>query len=269
MKRSRLIILYGIALVLALGAAVMMRNYMAAPPARPKVVVKDTVEKTRVLTVARDVKMGGRINEQALKWTAWPKRLVTDRMITEEAMPDAIEKFVNARTRTPLVAGEPLLKDKLITRDSGLLSALLPKGMRAIAVKVEVATGAGGFIMPGDRVDVLLTRTVGGRTITETVIRNVRVMAIDQSYRIDKDGNKVAESDIRTATLELTPQQAEIVTRVESIGKLALALRSMAELGDSDLKDDMPRLSEKYARQKESGVVTIIRSGVKSSETIN
>jgi pilus assembly protein CpaB len=140
--------------------------------------------------------------------------------------------------------------------------------MRAVAVRVSVETGAGGFIMPNDRVDVLLTRKSRGRTLSDTVLSNVRVMAIDQSYRVGDNGKKVADSSIKTATLELEPRQAEVLARAETMGQLSLALRSLADAGDSKLGDDGPRLSPKYA-SKNGGEVRILRYGIPRTQVSN
>ncbi len=269
MNKSRIIVLV-VALVFAIGAAMMANKYLVAGN-KPKVrtVVKDKVERVEVLALARNVKMGQKVPADALKWLEWPKKLMVSGMISRTDEPDAMNKYADARARAPLFAGEPLYPSKVFVKgQGGFLSALLPKGMRAIAVRVSVETGAGGFIMPNDRVDVLLTRKTHGRTITDTVLSNVRILAIDQSYRIGEDGKEVADSSIKTATLELEPRQAEVLARAETMGQLTLALRSMADMGDSALGDDGPRLSPRYAR-KNGGTVRILRFGIPQTQAGN
>jgi len=273
MNKSRIIVLF-LALVFSLGAAMMVKSFMSAPP-RPKVAKKapviqtEKLERVKILALAADVKMGERISATALQWMDWPKEMVMPKMITKFSKPDAMNTYAGARARTPMFTGEPFYADKVFTKkDGGFLSALLPKGMRAIAVRVSVETGAGGFIMPNDRVDVLLTRKSRGRTLSDTVLSNVRVMAIDQSYKIGDNGKKVADSSIKTATLELEPRQAEVLARAETMGQLSLALRSLADAGDSKLGDDGPRLSPKYA-SKNGGEVRILRYGIPRTQVRN
>ena len=191
-------------------------------------------------------------------------------MITKKARPQAIEELEGARARALLVEGEPVLDKKIVKKgDSGFLAAILPKGMRAVAVEVSVRTGAGGFILPNDRVDVLLTRKIGSdderRSMTETLLSNVRVLAMDQTFKIDKEGEQVADAKIKTATLELEPAHAEILTLMEATGSLTLVLRSLADGGDSELGDDKPVLSEKFKKGVKSGEITYFRYGKSES----
>ncbi len=264
MNKSRAIQVTG-ALGVALVSLFVAKSFLqpAPPPkASPEVVVKDKVERAKVLTVARKVEMGSPVGAGNLLWTDWPKDMIKPGMITQETEPEAVQKYEKGRARAPLFPGEPIVAGKILTAgEGGFMSALLPKGMRAVAVRVSVETGAGGFIMPNDRVDVLLTRKVHGRTVTDTVLSNVRVLAIDQTYQEDEKGKSVATPSISTATLELEPAQAEVLARVESLGQLTLALRSLAELADSKLGDDGPRLSPAFAR-KNGGEVKILRYGI-------
>jgi len=267
MNKTRLIALL-LAIGAAGGAAMLMKNLTAQNTAQPQAVVREKVEKADVLTVAKDIGQGQKISAKALAWTPWPKNMVTDFMVTRTSQPDALEKFAGKRSLAKLYAGEPFLPKKaLSSTDGGVLAAMLPKGMRAISVGISVTTGAGGFIMPNDRVDVLLTRTIGERKITDVVLSNVRVLAIDQMLQTGKDGEETASSEIKTATLELKPHQAEILAKAESMGQLSLALRSAKE-GESKLGDAGPRLSPKYARSN-GGEVRILRFGVPRTQASN
>ncbi len=272
MNKSRIIVLF-LALVFSLGAAMMVKSFMSAP--QPKtarkapVIQTEKLERVKILALANDIKMGERLTDGDLQWLDWPKEMVTPKMITKFSRPDAMSKYANARARTPMFAGEPFYEDKVFgVKQGGFLSALLPKGMRAISVRVSVETGAGGFIMPNDRVDVLLTRKSRGRTLTDTVLSNVRVLAIDQSYKIGDNGKKVADSSIKTATLELEPEQAEVLARAETMGQLTLALRALADAGDSKLGDDGPRLSPKFANRN-GGEVHVLRYGIPRTQVSN
>ncbi len=274
MDKTRLMML-GIASAVAIGAALLARSYISAPPQPEPVrekVVEEKVERADVLVVARDINMGELIPAGALEWTAWPKEMLGAGMITREDMPEAIDKFVGRRARAPLFRGEPLVAEKVINpEDGGFLSALLPAGMRAVAIKISTETASGGFIQPNDRVDVLLTRKLGDHMISDTVLYNVRVLAIDQKALPGKDasGNpEMAEEELRTATLEVTEEQAKVLAKVQGIGEISLALRSLAERGESGLGDDGPRLSPKYARNA-GGDVRTFRYGIAGTEPLN
>ncbi len=265
MNKTRLI-----ALVLAVaasgGALVLMKGLMAQKTPQTQVVVKDTVQKANVLVVVKDIERGMKLAPEDFDWRPWPKKMVTENMLTKDSNPDAIEKYSGKRTLARLYAGEPFFPKKaLVAAKGGILAATLPKGMRAISVGISVTTAAGGFIKTDDRVDVLLTRKVGNRTLTDVVLSNVRVLAIDQN---NKNDDQAASSDIRTATLELEPRQAEILAKAESMGQLSLALRSLADLGDTKLGDAGPRLSPKFAKTN-GGEVRILRYGVPKIQVSN
>lgn len=146
------------------------------------------------------------------------------------------------------------------------MSAILPDGMRAIAVPISEATAASGFILPNDRVDVLVSRQVTGPngekySIAETVLLNVKVLAINQVMHAEGDAATVPEG--RTAVLEVDPTQSEILTKVNAAGTLSLVLRSLAEGGAAGLQDDRPALSDAYRNPRRAGLgALIIRYGV-------
>jgi pilus assembly protein CpaB len=272
MSITRIAIL-GVAIGAAVLAAVLAKGFVGSKP-KTQVVEVNKAETVEVLVAANDVKIGGLLNRSTLSWQDWPKKAVAGHMITRKAKPEAISEYENARARAELFKGEPVSTRKLILpNQSGFMAAILPKGMRAIAVRVSVETGAGGFILPNDRVDVLLTRKLTGgqaRTVTETVLTNVRVLAIDQTYTpSSSDGKKdqVAEKKINTATLELDPRQAEVVALAETTGQLTLALRALADNGSSELGDDGPRLSKKYATG--AGEITVLRYGIAKQTATN
>jgi pilus assembly protein CpaB len=141
--------------------------------------------------------------------------------------------------------------------------------MRAISVAISAETGAGGFILPNDRVDVLLTSKQDGggtsRSISETILSNVRVLAIDQTFQTNDKGEQVVVG--KTATLELEPAQTEVVAYAEQSGQLSLTLRSIADNGESELGDTGPRLSDRFAKGQRRNEVTINRYGV--ARTLN
>lgn len=274
MSTTRIAIL-GFAIGAAVLAAFLAKGFLGEKP-KTQVVEVNKAETTEVLVVSKDIKIGGLLSRSTLDWQDWPRKAVQPHMITRKAKPDALSEFEKARARAEIFQGEPVSTRKVIMpTDSGFMAAILPKGMRAIAVRVSVETGAGGFILPNDRVDVLLTRKLnsgGGsaaRTVTETVLSNVRVLAIDQTYTSGSDGKKeqIAENKINTATLELDPRQSEVVALAETTGQLTLALRALADNGSSELGDDGPRLSKKYATG--AGEITVLRYGIEKQTATN
>jgi pilus assembly protein CpaB len=167
--------------------------------------------------------------------------------------------------RAPFIAGEPIREPKLVRADgSGFMAAILPTGMRAVSTEISAETGAGGFILPNDRVDVILTRRdknpeKGGADIvnSEIILPNVRVLAIDQAPK-EKDGQNALVG--RTVTLELKPEHAETLARARQTGTLSLALRSIADV-------NMAENSEEDAAPKRGASINIVRYGVQNSTT--
>lgn len=264
MTFARLIVL-GIALAAAVVAAFLARGLVSgeAEPAQ-QIVAAPEVEVAEVLVATRDVPVGTFVNAGALAWASWPKDAVRGYMITRDARPEAMEEFAKAVARAGLYEGEPIVARKLVTPDQGgFMAAILPEGMRAISVRISPETGAGGFILPNDRVDVILTRRTERdsgepRQATQTVLANVRVLAIDQSFQESGSDDQAAIG--KTATLELTPEQAEVLALAEATGQLTLALRSLA---DNTAKDG-PRAIHQL-RGQASRDVTIVRYGVGST----
>jgi pilus assembly protein CpaB len=246
--------------IFAAGAAMFMaRNFMGQPKQTEKEIVEITkVKTTDVLVAAKDLKVGDRLGEGALAWVAWPSAGVQDLMITKDEMPDAVEKLAESRARYVVFNGETIFEKKLVVvGDKGFLSAILPKGMRAISVAISERSSAGGFILPNDRVDVILTKKLsvdGGQQLvtSETVLTNVSVLAINQQYQQDQENNTISVPEGKTATLELTAYQAEIVAKVESLGELSLALRSISENDGLPMEKNVPVLAEKYVGRGET-----------------
>ncbi|MFD1703922.1 Flp pilus assembly protein CpaB [Methylopila henanensis] len=256
MKAARIVVL-GIAIVAGIGAALLAGGSNEPAPAVTDVAPLKTVE---VLVAASDIQMGGVIRSEDMRWQAWPEEAASPHFVTKAGAPTAAQDNVGAIARSPFVAGEPIRPDKLIKGSgSGYMAAILPAGMRAISVEISPETGAGGFILPNDRVDVILTRRVqgaGGRdeTYSETIAANIRVLAIDQAVE-DKDGQKVVVG--KTATLELTPSQSEQLALSRQLGTIALALRSLI--------DSSPNAADASLDPAEKrGRVTVVRFGVAS-----
>ena len=218
-----------IAFTAAIGAAWVAKKIVSGP--REVETVEKTVGATDVLVAATDINLGDLVRANDLKWQQWPVEGVTPGLITRNAQPDAPTALSGAVARAPFIAGEPIKEQKLIKiSEGGVMAAILPSGMRAISTPIREETSAGGFILPNDRVDVILSHKmrVGSKEepVSEAVLRNVRVLAIGQEIE-NKDGEKVATG--KTATLELTPRQAELLALAQSMGEISLSLRSLAD----------------------------------------
>jgi pilus assembly protein CpaB len=228
MKRARVIVL-AIAITAAIAAAWIARSIVSSEPEVRQ--VEKTVGVTDVLVAAKDINLGDSVRSDDFKWQQWPVEGVTPGLITKDAEPNAPSDLSGAVARAPFIAGEPIKDQKLIKiSEGGVMAAILPSGMRAISTPIREETAAGGFILPNDRVDVILSykMRVGRKEepVSEAVLRNVRVLAIGQALE-NKDGEKVATG--KTATLELTPRQAEVLALAQSMGEISLSLRSLAD----------------------------------------
>lgn len=229
MKFSRLIVLT-VAIGAGAIAAILAGRSEKVVEVRPAAKAA-TVD---VLVAKSDIAFGQKITPAAVWWQPWPIEATSGNFVRRTDHPRAIEQFSNNMARYPFVAGEPIREAKLINpKGSGFMAAILEPGMRAISTSISAETSAGGFILPNDYVDVIMTRTrqtagTGGGQAnkSETILKNVRVLAIDQNVQ-EKDGQKVVIG--KTATLELTPSQAENLAQAHQDGILALSLRSMSD----------------------------------------
>ena len=232
MAAARLIIL-SVAVAAAGGAGYIAKNMAASPQQEVSIAAPEpALALTEVLVLSGDVPMGAPVDGQ-IRWQAWPTDAVGENFITRDGEADAMDKLTGSIARIAMFKGEPLRRSKLIGDGQSFMSSILPSGKRAVATQIAADTSAGGFILPNDHVDVIMTRrsqTAGGGEgfITETILKNIRVLAIDQAIQEDEEGRKVRVGD--TATLELSPQQAEIITVAQQMAdRLALALRPIAD----------------------------------------
>jgi pilus assembly protein CpaB len=246
----------GIAAYLARGT-----DDKAQIPAQP-VAQLPTVE---VLVAKNEIGLGQSVKPDDLQWQTWPAATASGSFIRRSDRSEATKEIAGMIARAPFIAGEPIREPKLVKANgSGFMAAILPTGMRAISTEISAETGAGGFILPNDRVDVILTRRdkspdKGGPDIvnSEIILPNVRVLAIDQAPK-EKDGQNSLVG--RTVTLELKPEQAETLARSRQAGTLSLALRSIADVNmvEGNTEDEAPR--------KGAGIA-VVRYGVHSSST--
>jgi pilus assembly protein CpaB len=224
------------------------------PPAPTVVELAPQIQSQDVLVAAKDIGQGERISAENIRWQRWPDDAVNGVYIQKQTMPDAVEELAGSVVRSPFVAGEPIRNVKLARPESGFLSAILPTGMRAVAVRVSAQSTAGGFILPGDRVDVVQTITqqsapdMPAETVSRTILSNIKVLAVDQTID-EQEGEPVVVG--KTATLELDPAQVELVTSAEASGTLSLSLRSITDTDQVVTAGD----------DRQSGTVRVFRAG--------
>lgn len=239
MKPARVIILS--VAVVAAGAAGMLAMRMSGPKTvimQQTEAVMTKEETVNVLVAAANLPVGSRLDENSMHWMAWPASGLVEGFITEANRPQALTELAGVIVRMPLFEGEPIRREKIADSSTRVMSSLLPSGKRAVSTEISVATGAGGFILPNDRVDVIMVRSDksnsgSGNYLTETVLSNVRVLAIDQQVEEKDDGSKSVIGT--TATLELTPDQAKVMTVAQQMAdRLSLALRSVADAQEED-----------------------------------
>jgi pilus assembly protein CpaB len=256
MKPARIIVL--VVAVVAGGFAALLAG-RSDPPVAPVQVVAPKADTVDVLVAKADIGMGQHVAVQDLHWQGWPREAANANFIRRGDKPDAVEKLAGSIARSPFVAGEPIREAKLIKADgSGFMAAILPAGKRAVSTEISPETGAGGFILPNDRVDVILTRRDreaerrGAANVhtSEIILSDIRVLAIDQTVQ-EKDGQRVVVG--KTATLELGPRQAETLALSRQLGTLSLALRSLADANRA------PEIDENQGRR--GNEVNVVRFG--------
>jgi pilus assembly protein CpaB len=224
------------ALVIAIVTAVMAKNMFTGAGADAANAAPVVPLGPKVLVARKALPVGTIVDAEALTFQAWPKELVQNAYYTEGAPDSDISKLVGTVVRNPVTAGQPLTKGALVgPNDRGFLAAALGPGMRAVTVPVSNTTGVAGFIFPGDRVDMVLTQDVAGGgdgpplKVSETIIRNLRVLATDQRIDSKDDEGKTVVKTFATVTVEATPRIAEKIAVAQSLGGLSLALRSIAD----------------------------------------
>jgi pilus assembly protein CpaB len=231
MKPARIVVLV-IALAAGGIAALLAGRSDQPAPVAPAPVAQ--IETTDVLVAANDIGIGHTVSAGDLRWQIWPTT-AAGQFIRKNDRPDAINQLAGSIARSPFSVGEPIREARLIkAKGSGYMAAILPSGMRAVSTQISPETGAGGFILPNDYVDVILSRRdreaekAAGVEIhtSETILSNVRVLAIDQTVE-EKGGQRVVVG--KTATLELSQRQAETLAMSQQMGTLSLALRSLVD----------------------------------------
>lgn len=256
MKRAQIV---GVAIagVCGLAAYIGVKSLVTRPPT---VVTQEVTQNTTQVLVAKtEIGLGHIVSPESFRWQEWPLSAVNASHIQRNARPSAVAELAGAVARAPMLPGDPIYGRNLVKAgEGGVLAAILPAGMRAISTRIKEETGVGKLILPNDHVDVLLTmrrRSRGGSDehVSDTLFRNVRVLAIGQLIQAS-DGKKLAEGN--TATLELTPKQAEDLAAANSKGEISLVLRSIADVKGGDEKEASQIKIMRYgARSRVYGVV--------------
>jgi pilus assembly protein CpaB len=247
----------GIAAYLVSGSVSDNKPQVAAPVAQ--------LQTVDVLVAKSDIGLGQSVKPEDVQWQAWPASTASSTFIRRSERPDATNQIIGSIARSPFIIGEPIRDQKLVKANgSGFMAAILPTGMRAVSTEISPEMGAGGFILPNDRVDVILSKhekspdaRAGGSDVisSETVLTNIRVLAIDQAPK-EKDGQTSVIG--KTVTLELKPEQAETLVRARQSGTLSLTLRSIADVN----------IVESNAEEHKRGdSVNVIRYGVSTPTT--
>ncbi|SDP50214.1 Flp pilus assembly protein CpaB [Afipia sp. GAS231] len=219
---------------------------------------------TEVLVAKSELGLGQLVKPEDLQWQIWPASSASGNLITRAGRADAIKDIEGSIVRAPFIAGEPIREQKLVKANgSGFMAAILPTGMRGISTEISPETGAGGFILPNDHVDVLLSRreknpdSKGPDIVSsEIILTNIRVLAIDQAPKEKEGSNSLVG---KTATLELKPEQAETLGRARQSGTIQLALRSITDANKVESgQDQAPRRDQS---------VNVVRYGVANQST--
>lgn len=256
-----------VVLVIALGAggvaAYLASGYQNAPA--PVAPVAETLPTVEILIAKNDVQLGQALKPDDLQWQVWPAATASSAFIRRDNRPEAQTQIAGAIARVPLMQGEPIREQKLVRAEgSGFMAAILPSGMRAVSTEISAETGAGGFILPNDRVDIVLTRRLknpdGAKgdndlIVSEVILSNIRVLAIDQAPK-EKDGQNAVLG--KTVTLELKPDQVATLSAARQGGTLQLALRSIVDANAAEGS------IEKEAKRSDG--VNVIRYGVQARQ---
>lgn len=262
MKSSRLMLL-GVAVIaggLAAYLATQRDGVVSAPIAAEPAVTVMPEARTQILVAKGAIGIGQRLTPDAFEWVDWPESAVRSEFITVAAVPDAATSLAGSTARFEFFPGEPIRQEKLMPEGAGgFLSALLDEGKRGVSVTINAEAASGGFVAPGDHVDVVLTRPSDMGQFSETVLHNVRVLAVNAQLG-QTQPTEAAPTDpavftsAAIATLELDSKQAEVIMMAGATGTLSLALRSMSNFADATPAADSPanqaiRLSSPFWRK--------------------
>ena len=264
------IVIIVIGLAAAVGAAVLLRSVLSNNAAASnniptQIVTEVEIPEVEVLIVTRDLNVGETIGFEDLTWLNWPEESVNPAHILKTVQPNALDNLTGSVVRVPIYEREPVLPQKIVDRgETGILAALVSPGMRAVSVEISAETASGGFILPNDRVDVILTYEIeinsleGNTNAVQSVIilENVRVLAIDQGTRVD---SSTATFIGRTATLELNPEDSALIALGQRRGQLSPILRSLTDAALSG--DIVTSRADDLVQEETNERVTVFRNG--------
>ena len=224
------------ALVIAVITAVMAKNMFIGAGAAQAEAAPAVPVGPKILVARKALPVGTIIDQESLTFQAWPKEMMQNAYYVEGGVDSDISKLLGTVVRNPITAGQPVTRGALVgPNDRGFLAAALGPGMRAVTVPVSVPSGVAGFVFPGDRVDMVLTQEVRGGgdgpplRVSETIVRNLRVLATDQRIDGKNEDGKTEAKISSTVTIEATPRLAEKIAVAQSLGMLSLSLRSIAD----------------------------------------
>lgn len=231
MDRKKLLLLVG-ALIVAIGTAFAARSLFAGAGSPQAVAAAKVSMGAKVLVANRALPAGTIITADAMGYQPWPKDLVQDVYFVEDNTD--MSKLLGTVVRHPITAGEPVTQGSLVSPgDRGFLAAALGPGMRAVTISVSARTAVAGFVFPGDHIDLVLTQTVKGVALplktAETILKNLRVLATDQSTSQEMIEGKTRVKAFSTVTVEATPKIAEKIAVAQTMGTISLSLRSLAD----------------------------------------
>lgn len=248
MKPARLILILVAVVAAGLAAFLVTRGGRPAPEQVISEVVRQE-PKSQVLVARAAIGIGQRLTAESLEWQDWPEGAVRPEYVTASAMPDAPAQLTGAVVRFEFFPGEPIREAKLVRADQGYLSAVLGQGMRGVSVGVTAVSSAGGFVVPNDHVDVVLTTATEMGQQSQVILSNVRVLAIGKRLgEMGVTGTEVGQEATGSptpvvfdndtiATLELLPPQAEVLINAATRGALSLTLRSVVDFNDNTVAD--------------------------------
>ena len=276
MDKKKAILVGGILLLGAVAFTQAQKLGQTAPVETTAPVVEvEQIEYQDILAASADIPFGGRLSDANIKWKQWPKEAMSPEYVTREDRPEALEEFGAGVAKSPIYVGEPISERRIVlVGDKGLMSGLLTPGMRAVATEISTESASGGFIQPGDHIDLILTQEVEepplpgqtrGKDVFEssTVFSNVRVLAIDQTFDIDEEGGASIEGE--TATLELSPGDAELLQVAMATGELSMVLRPIGSSIGSGFAASRSTMSKKRATRE---TVAVYRKGAQTSVAI-
>jgi pilus assembly protein CpaB len=255
MDTRRLVVL-GFAGVMAVAAALLARGIMGGGTPKAQAKAPPPIAMSEVLVANANLQPGHALSPDEVRWERWPSAAVDSAFIVKKPITSIADVVRGTVVRAPLLAGQPIANTAIVHAEAaGFMSAILLPDMRAISITISADSGAGGFILPNDHVDVILARKLEGnppRVVARTIISDVRVLAVDQTFKQDKNTKTVIG---KTATLELTPAQAQSIAAAENLGTLSLSLRPLAD-------SDTPVASNLPGDDDRGGQVSVIRYGV-------